>query len=191
MAPESLARFIQQFTPLAEQDWIAIGKHWQRQQVASGAILLAEGQVCNKLWFLENGLLRFVEQNGDGSERSKYFTLAPYVFTSQTSFDLGVPATESIISIEPCTVWFLDKSIAYDLLTLPAWSTFIRKLVLEVQRETEVVFREAMTLPAADRYEQLLLNQSPLVQRVPLKYLASYLGIAPQILSRIRGRGVS
>ncbi len=62
----------------------------------------------------------------------------------------------------------------------------MRKLIQEVQYYTEEILQEIQTETAENRYIKLLESNPALLQRVPLKYLASYLGIAAQSLSRIR-----
>ena len=115
-----------------------------------------------------------------------FFTEAPYCFTSQQSFTAEKPATENIQAIEDSVIWQTTLKQANDLLELKSWNTFVRKLTQEVQYYTEIILQEIQTETAENRYIKLLENNPALLQRVPLKYLASYLGIAPQSLSRIR-----
>ncbi|MEO1714918.1 MAG: Crp/Fnr family transcriptional regulator, partial [Bacteroidota bacterium] len=122
----------------------------------------------------------------EDTERNKFFTVAPYCFTSQRSFNEQIPATEYIASIEPCDLYRMPQKTAIELLKLPAWNTFVRKLTQEVQFYTENILEELQNQTAEERYRQLLEQESALIQRLPLKHLASYLGIAPQSLSRIR-----
>ena len=67
-----------------------------------------------------------------------------------------------------------------------SWNTFVRKLIQEVQYFTEKILEEIQTETAEKRYEKMLKNEPLPLQRIPLKYLASFFGIAPQSLSRIR-----
>lgn len=187
MACDALHRFISRFVTLCEGDWQAISAGFTRQEVPASTLLLAEGQVCQHLWFVEKGLLRYFRWQ-EGEDATQYFTEAPYLFTSQTSFSKGLPSVENIETLAPSTVWVIERSTAYALLERPAWSEFIRQLVQEVQAYTEEVYLEARNIPPDERYRRLLEDGSALVQQVPLKHLASYLGIAPQSLSRIRRR---
>jgi predicted house-cleaning noncanonical NTP pyrophosphatase (MazG superfamily) len=72
------------------------------------------------------------------------------------------------------------------LYRLKSWTDFARKIIQEVQFFTEEILEELQTETAELRYEKMLKNSPTLLQRIPLKHLASYLGIAPQSLSRIR-----
>ena len=117
---------------------------------------------------------------------TKFFTIAPYCFTSQVSFNQEKPATENIQAIEKSVVWQLTLQQSNTLFELKSWSTFARKILQEVQFFTEEILEEIQTETAEFRYKKMIENDPQLANRIPLKYLASYFGIAPQSLSRIR-----
>lgn len=178
-------QYIQNYTAISSSEWSKIEPDLQLFYYGQKDIILTEGEVCNFLYFLEEGLLRYVV-NQDGEELTKYFTIAPYCFTSQKSFTRRIPALEGIQAIEKSKVWKISYEASDKLLQLSGWNTFIRKLILEVQGYTDDIVKELQSRTAEERYSQLLINSSELLKRVPQKYLASYLGIAPQSLSRIR-----
>ena len=184
-AMHPLRQFILQYTPISEPDWQTISDCLIRREMKRETLLLEEGKTCKHLYFLEKGLLRFFVWK-DGLDITKYFTDVPYVFTSQKSFNQQVPAQESIETLEDSIIWQMTYGDAQRLLELKSWSTFIRLLVQEVQTYTEEILEALQTQTAEQRYKLLLQQDADLVQRVPLKHLASYLGIAPQSLSRIR-----
>jgi len=154
-------------------------------EVPANHLLLKEGEICRHLYFVDKGLLRYFFLKG-GEEISKFFTVAPYFFTSQRSLSAETPATESIETLTACTLWRMSQEDGFRLLVNTGWAEFVRKLLQEVQFNTEALYTEAQTLTAESRYQHLLAEQPYLIQHVPQKYLASYLGIAPQSLSRIR-----
>lgn len=180
-----LRQFISQYTLVSEQDWQAISDCLLRRELKKETLLLEEGKTCKHLYFLEKGLLRFFVWK-DGLDITKYFTDVPYVFTSQKSFNQQIPAQESIETLEDSIIWQMSYDDAQRLLELKSWTTFIRLLVQEVQTYTEEILEALQTQTAEQRYKLLLQQDADLIQRVPLKHLASYLGIAPQSLSRIR-----
>lgn len=179
--------FIRTYQPISDATWQEIEADLQRIPFAPQEIILAEGQICQHLYFLESGLLRWFILR-EGEEVTKYFTEAPYAFTSQQSFTMALPAEETIQTLAPSVVWRLPKETTFCLLTHFDWSEFVRKLVQEVQRATQDLMIELQTLTAEQRYRDMLERGDPLLAQVPLKYLASYLGIAPRSLSRIRNR---
>ncbi|MEM6842134.1 MAG: Crp/Fnr family transcriptional regulator [Bacteroidota bacterium] len=177
--------FVKRYVSIPEADWKVVSRSFRKRQIKRGEIILMEGEVCRHLWFLESGLLRYYIVR-DGDEKNKFFTIAPYFFTSQYSFNNQTPAKETIQAIEDSMVWETTRQENQQLLQLASWNRFARKITQEVQFFTEEILEELQTETAENRYLKLLDNQPELLQRIPLKYLASYLGIAPQSLSRIR-----
>jgi CRP-like cAMP-binding protein len=187
---EAFRQFIENYTPLSDRDWKQISICFDKRLVVKDEILLEEGEICRHLYFIENGLLRYFI-NKDGNDITKFFTDAPYCFTSQVSFTSEKPSTENIQAIERSVIWQTTLTQANDLLELTSWSTFVRKLIQEVQFYTEEILQEIQTETAENRYKKMIESNPQLIQRLPLKYLASYFGIAPQSLSRIRKKIVS
>lgn len=187
MPVEAFIAYMKNYVPVPVTEQETILRAFTVQTVRKGETLLQEGQVCRHLYFLENGLLRFWTQKKD-KEFTKYFTIAPYLFTSQQSFITRQPCKESIEALEDCTVWKMTNEAANELLALECWNTFIRKIIQEVNGYTEDLLEAMQSQTAEERYRQMLGQNPALLQRIPLKHLASYLGIAPQSLSRIRQR---
>jgi CRP-like cAMP-binding protein len=177
--------FIHQYVTLSNEDWLQIVQHLELKSIKKDTIILEEGKICRHLYFLESGLLRFFILK-NGNEITKYFTDIPYCLTSIKSFENQIPATENIETLEDTVLWAMTFESVQLLQKLIAWGTFTRKLIQEVQIYTDEILEDLQTETAENRYKKMLLNNDPLLQRVPLKHLASYLGIAPQSLSRIR-----
>lgn len=182
---QPIRQFIEKYTALSDTDWKKIADIFSQKTIEKDTILLEEGKICKHLYFVETGLLRFYI-NKDGNDITKFFTEAPYMFTSQVSFTAELPSKENIQAIEKCVLWETTLKQANDLLELHAWNTFVRKLILEVQYYTEEILQEMQTETAENRYSKMLKENPDFLQRIPLKYLASYLGVAAPSLSRIR-----
>ena len=182
---DAFRQFIQQYTALSDADWAAIAQCFERRIIEKDEILLAEGTICRHLYFLESGLLRYFI-NKDGNNITKFFTEAPYCFTSQVSFTAQKPAKENIQAIEKSIVWQITLIKTDELLELKSWNTFVRKLIQEVQFFTEEILQEIQTETAENRYKKMMETNPAFLQRIPLQHLASFFGIAPQSLSRIR-----
>jgi len=182
---DAIRQFIEGYVSISEKEWGVISPCFTKQSLEKDEILLKEGKVCRHLYFLESGLLHFYI-NKEGKEITKFFTVAPYFFTSQVSFNSQKPASENIQAIEKSVIWKITYKQSIELLKLDTWASFARKITQEVQYYTEVILEEVQTETAENRYLKMLENNGDLLQRIPLKILASYLGIAPQSLSRIR-----
>ncbi len=180
-----LRKFIENYISLSTDEWKQIAGCFEKRIIEKGEVILQEGKVCKHLYFLESGLFHFYI-NKNGNNITKFFTEAPYFFTSQASFNAQKPATESIQAIEKSIIWQISYKQVNDLYKLRIWTDFARKIIQEVQFFTEEILEELQTETAEFRYEKILKNNPALLKRIPLKTLASYLGIAPQSLSRIR-----
>ncbi|MEL6941316.1 MAG: Crp/Fnr family transcriptional regulator [Bacteroidota bacterium] len=178
--------FISNYTLLSEGEWKAVEACLERKRYHQGESILECGRMCRKLYFLESGFLRYYYLDKNGSSISKFFTIPPYCFTSQRSFTQEIPAQEGIEALEDSIIWEMSKKDAYTLFKYSNWSQFVRKLVQEVQFYTEQILEEIQSQTAEERYFKMIEEGDILLEKVPLKHLASYLGIAPQSLSRIR-----
>lgn len=172
-------KFIENYVLVSQSDWETISNCFERKEVEKNQTILNEGEICKHLYFLESGLMRYFI-NKDGNEITKFFTNAPYCFTSQVSFNNEKPATENIQAIEKSVIWQISFQDSNKLFELESWTIFARKITQEVQYFTEQILEEIQSETAEFRYEKMLKNDAELTNRIPLKYLASFLGIAPQ-----------
>ncbi|MFK7972058.1 MAG: Crp/Fnr family transcriptional regulator [Bacteroidia bacterium] len=178
-------RFIHSYVNMSTETWQQVEGCIVYKALSKGEVLLKTGEVCRHLYFVEEGFLRFfIWKNGE--DVTKFFTEAPYVFTSQRSYLTASPATESIQAITPCTMWMMTKEDAEALNVIPSWNEFTVKIKGEVQFFTEEIYTDIQTRTAEERYRYLLEKRPALIRNVPQQYIASFLGIAPQSLSRIR-----
>ncbi len=180
-----LRKFIEQYTRVPDDEWLIINEAFERKLFAKNEIILEEGSICRYFYFLQTGLIRCYTIF-DGNDITKYLTVAPYCFTSIESFTKQKPAEESIQTIEESLIWFATTNRLERLKILNSWNEFTKKLLHEVQQFTRDSLLEIKTKTAEQRYKELLINKPEVVQRIPLKYLSSFLGVAPQSLSRIR-----
>ncbi|MBD0831879.1 Crp/Fnr family transcriptional regulator [Aestuariibaculum sediminum] len=177
--------FIEHYVSLPEEDWNKISAVFEKVVYKKNESIFSEGEVCNYLFFLEEGLLRnFMKHNNQ--EITKFFIPAPYCVTSRMSFINKTVTKENIQALEKCILWRVTLDQYNELMTLDSWRLFTRKMLNEVQDFTEERLITNMTETAESRYYNLVKENSALVNRIPKKYLASYLGIATQSLSRIR-----
>ena len=180
-----LKHFIESYISIPNEEWNAISSCFEKRIIEKDEIILEEGKICKYLYFIESGLLHFYI-NKNGNVITKFFTDAPYFFTSQVSFNSQKPALENIQAIEKSVIYQISYVKSDELFQLKSWSEFGRKITQEVQFFTEQILEQLQTETAEMRYQSMQKNNPKLLERIPLKYLASFLGIAPQSLSRIR-----
>ncbi|MEM8898754.1 MAG: Crp/Fnr family transcriptional regulator [Bacteroidota bacterium] len=186
LAYNSLRNFIDSRTHMGESEWELIKSKFKYREASAHEYLLEEGRVCTHLYYLYQGMMRFYVWR-EGMDRTKFFAYPAYFFTSQASFHIQKAATENIQCIEDSRYLAISyKDREWLKANLPVWNTFAAILKLEVQEATEKLLMDFQNANATERY-QLILKEDPiLLQRVPLKYLASYIGVTPESLSRIR-----
>lgn len=177
--------YILKYNRINDSEWEQVENCLARKVYKKGESLLENGNICRKLFFLEEGFLRFYILK-EGNDISKFFTKPPYCFTSQRSFANNIPTEDNIEALQDSIVWEISKTDAFDLLKYANWSEFVRKLIQEVQYFTEQILKEMQNNTAEERYIKMMVENDSVLTNVPLKHIASYLGIAPQSLSRIR-----
>lgn len=181
-----LREFIEGYVKLNDNDWQLIEEQFDPREFKKNELILEEGKVCKYFYFLESGLIRFF-YNIDGEDITKTFTIAPYCFTSKTSFRKQSASKEGIQALEKTTVWQVSYSNYKKLETLNSWNLFMRKLLNEVQEFSDSLYLEMKTMTAEDRYIKITQSYpEEIIKKIPLKHLSTFLGVAPQSLSRIR-----
>ncbi len=156
--------------------------------LSKGRYLVTEGKTCRHLYFLETGALRGF-YNLDGKEITHWFSAAPDFVTSFHSFITQQPAVESIQLLEGSILWAISKEHVTRLMNEHHDIERLVRIAYEsyyIRLEERYVNAQFKT--ATERYQNLLMQTPHILERVPLGYIASYLGISPETLSRIRSR---
>jgi CRP/FNR family transcriptional regulator, anaerobic regulatory protein len=164
----------------------ALHQHLTLKTVSKGQHLIQEGQYCNHVWFINQGFFRFYN-TVDGKQIATGFIGSNEYISEYASFLTEQPAHDNIDAIEDGSVWQLHRTHMQELFQqFPVFETFARKLaehlfILLAHRNYAL-----LAISPEDRYQMLRNNQSALLQKIPQYMLASYLGITPEHLSRIR-----
>ncbi|HEY0041760.1 MAG TPA: Crp/Fnr family transcriptional regulator [Flavisolibacter sp.] len=183
-----LLQHITQYHPLSAAAQQAISPFFEQVVLSKSEHLLTEGKMCRHLYFLEQGALRGY-YNLEGKEITHWFAFAPDFVTSFHSFITQQPAVESIQLLEGSVLWSISKEAATRLMNQHHEIERLVRIVYEKYYiRLEERFINAQFKTAAERYQQLLEQAPHILERVPLGYIASYLGITQETLSRIRGR---
>ncbi len=178
--------FIEKYSVLDDSEWQLIDALFEPKEFDKNEIILEEGIVCRHFYFLESGLIRFF-CTIDGNDLTKTFAIAPYCFTSKISFRMQSASDEGIQALDRTVVRRVSFDDYRKLEKINSWNIFMRKLLNEIQEYSEKFYLEIRTMTAEERYH-IILDSYPaeLIRKIPLKHLASFLGVAPQSLSRIR-----
>ncbi|WP_210516036.1 Crp/Fnr family transcriptional regulator [Hymenobacter terricola] len=157
------------------------------ETLAKGEPVLRAGQVCDRLYFVERGLLRHYLLH-EGKEINTHFALPGTFATDYASLTSALPAPLTLEALVPTTLWTVRRA---DMLALyaqvPELEAVGRRLLLlllaQQQQRLEILLRDS----AAARCRYVQQHQPERRQAVPLRQLASYLGLSRETLSRVRG----
>lgn len=166
----------------------ALEESFVQQQFCRNEWLIEAGQVCRYLYFIEKGSVRGYYVI-DGKDLSQWFGFENDFVTSFRSYATKTMATEYIQVAEDSVIWSISRERLDELLVqFPELERLVRLIYEHYYIRLEERYSNAHFQTAAGRYEDLLKKNPHILQRMPLGYVASYLGISAETLSRIRGR---
>lgn len=157
-----------------------------RKDIAKGEIPLNEGQICRELVFVGKGMLRqFYYKNG--KDVTEHFSYEGCIIICIESFLKQEPTRLMVEALEPSTVYLFPYDMVQKL-TKESWeiNMFYRK-ILEYSLIVSQIKADSWRFETARERYSLLLEQHPeIIKRAPLSYIASYLLMTPETLSRVR-----
>ena len=161
---------------------------FKKLTLSKNEFLIEQGKICRHLYFLEKGALRGF-YNLDGKEITHWFGFESDFVTSFHSFISHKEAVENIQLLEGCILWSISKEQLTSLYSsYREIETLVRIVYEKYYIRLEERFVNAQFKTAKELYENLLQQTPHILARVPLGYIASYLGISQETLSRIRSR---
>lgn len=167
--------------PTVLEDIVNNFKPWGKKE-----ILVNKGSVADKLFYINEGYaLLKVQLNG--KEWVRHIAQQNEFITSVESFEKGVGSTETIIAVGKFDIYYINKSDFYALKTKhreveTMYSGYINNALISCQNR----INDLLGLDAEQYYEKLLKEKKSIMNSIPQYQLASYMGIKPQSLSRIR-----
>lgn len=179
--------FIAQYVQLDEAEKKALLELDLFHAYKKGSVLLREGQTTNANFFVLKGCIR-VYYLVDGEEKTTSFYtemegITPHCVISKT------PSTYYISCVEDSILVISNDTMSADINSkFPKFDTMCRLVSEELLAKQQIDFDTFKTSSPEERYRQLIEKRPDLIQRVPQHQLASYLGILPQSLSRLRAR---
>ncbi len=183
---EALMRVLNYFYPVSEGAAAFIATRLSKSSFPKDSMVLNAGDMCDHIFFILKGATRGYIREGK-KEITTWITVNGEMVTSIYSLDLNEPATENIQAIEDCEMLMLhyeDLNEMYE--KFPEFNIVIRKLLQVYYREAEGRAFIARLTKAENKYHWFLEKSSHLANRIQLKYIASYLGITLETLSRVR-----
>lgn len=184
---KELVNYILQFGNLNQQQIDLILSKAQEREIKKEAYFSEAGKVSTEVGFVLDGILRVCYYNNQGEEITKYFIDENNLVVDLESFDNNICSSAYVQAVTDCQLIVFSKKDWQELLdTIVGWDTIVHKiiskaLIQKVARRSPLVSEDATT-----RYLSFMEMFPKVINRVPLSYLASYLGITQSSLSRIR-----
>lgn len=151
--------------------------------------LLQEGDACKYIAFVEEGILRAYTVSEKGVEHIIQFALEGWLISDLYSFLTGEPATYNIDALEDAELVLISKQAHEELLKkVPKYETHTRLQLTNAYIAMQRRLTSIISLPLEERYANLTTLYPDIIQRVPQHMIASYMGLTPETLSRVRRR---
>ncbi|MEN5231963.1 Crp/Fnr family transcriptional regulator [Sphingobacterium faecium] len=182
-----LIELITQHVPLSAQHQELCRRFMEPVFYPKNSIIEEEGKVPDYLYYVVSGFLRLFHYNDKGDEVTTHINCPPGFITSYTHFNNGSCSEENLECITECELLRITK-VDLDLLIkqIPSFKDFSIYVFQQSLSYNEKRSKELATLTAEQRYLRLMDVQPELLQNVPMQYIASFLGMNPKSLSRIR-----
>ena len=177
---------------LSEEEEEVIKQYLTPKKLRKKQYLLQEGDICKHIAFVEKGALKAYVVDDAGAESIIQFALEGWVISDLYSFLTGEPATYNIDALENAELVLISKSAHEELLKkIPKYETYIRLQITGAYIALQKRLTSIISLPLEERYKNFLALYPNIAQRVPQHMIASYMGLTPETLSRVRSRMAS
>jgi CRP-like cAMP-binding protein len=182
-----LRAHIEKRVHLTDEEFDVCTKYFISKKLRKKQFLLHEGEVCRNIGFVNSGCLREYTIDNKGAEHIIQFAIIDWWVSDLNSFLSGLPATYNIDALQDSEILLLEKSSRDKMLdACPKMEKFFRLLLEGNYIATRQRIVDSLSTSAEDRYLKFIKTYPKLFEQVPQNQIASYLGITPQSLSRIR-----
>lgn len=186
---EVFFRAIKEKVPFSDEDLAVIRNYITPKKIRKRQYLLQEGDACKFFAFVEKGALRSYSVDEKGAEHIIQFALEGWTISDLYSFLTGEAATYNIDALEDSELVLINKAAHEELLgTLPKYETWVRIQITGAYIAMQQRLTSVISLSLEERYANLTGTYPEIVQRVPQHMIASFMGLTPETLSRVRKR---
>ena len=168
-----------------ERNWCM--HYFERVSYTKNSLIEAEGKVPGYLYFVVSGFVRLFHYNDKGDEVTTHINCPPGFITSYTHFVHQSKSDENLMCITDCQLLRITKvNLDFLIQQSTAFKDFSFWVFQQSLSYNEKRSKELATLTAEQRYTKLMDENPEVVQHVPMQHIASFLGMNPKSLSRIR-----
>jgi CRP-like cAMP-binding protein len=179
--------YLLQFDTLNAQQISLIRSLVTTRTYNEGDMFLKAGKVSNEVGFILDGVFRVCYYDQEGNEITRYFLDEGNFVADLNSYGTGIPSTEYVQAVSDCDLLIISKQSMEELSrTLVVWDRIVAKITAKALSEKVARVSAMMPQEASERYAYFLEHFPQIANRVPLQYIASYIGVTKSSLSRIR-----
>jgi CRP-like cAMP-binding protein len=187
--PDTLFKSIVSKAPVNENEFESIAPHFKYETICKKQKLVAEGHYTDKAFFIQKGLLFSYKTLDSGDIQVVRFAKENFWIGDLNSFLMGAKALFTIEALEPSELWSITRAgLEHAMKNSPGFETYFRILIQTAYANLLVQLSDIYSQDARAKYNRLREQYPDLLQRVPQYLIASYLGILPSSLSRIRNQ---
>jgi len=191
MDKDNLIQFFQNGLPMSANKAEQLAEKFKARKIARNDYLLKQGAICNESHFIENGIIRSYTYDFKGDDVTTGFYSKKMFFSDLLSFFKRIPSKEYIQALTDCEAWYLTyEDMQTNFHTFPEFREFGRLNIINQYGLLKQRMLSMLQETAEQRYMDLINSYPEIIQNVPLKHIASYLGITDTSLSRIRKESV-
>lgn len=184
---DELFAYLLQFGTLNQQQLDLIASKATALSLPREAYFLEAGQVSRRVGFLLEGVLRICYYNNQGAEITRNFIDERHLTTNLRGLEDGLASPEYVQAVTDCRLLVFAKRDWDELAhTIVGWTEMVHQLTSRHLQEKLARLSPMLAQDATTRYREFLENYPQLANRIPLSYLASFLGMTQSSLSRIR-----
>lgn len=182
-----LIQHIVKFIPIDNHEAEIILSYFEIQHFKKKQLLLSEGQISNKQYFILKGCVRFYINNNKGSEQTIQFGIENWWITDYLSFQYQTPTHFNIQAIENIETLSIDRKSFDELLErIPKLEKYFRLVIQKSFGASQVRITYLFTMSAEERFHHMNKMFPEFIQRVPQYMIASYLDFSAEFMSKIR-----
>ena len=182
-----LRAHIEKRVHLTDEEFEISAKYFIPKKLKKHQFLLNEGDICRYVAFVNSGCLRKYTIDNKGSEHITQFAIEDWWISDLDSFFSGLPAKSNIDTLQDSEVLLLEKSAREEMLdNCPKMEQLFRLQIESGYVATQQRIVDSLSASAEERYLKFIKTYPKIFEIVPQNQIASYLGITPQSLSRIR-----
>lgn len=173
-------------TPISKKSQLALQKKLHIFYLEKKEILLKPEELCDYVYFVKEGLIR-VFRRTKGKDVTEFFGVKNVFFSLWDSLERKIPAQVSIEAVETSIIYGVSyKDLQQMSKTIADFNELYHKIKAQIIIECIDWIRMLNTKTATERYQDFVRLYPMVIQKAPLQHIASYLGITPETLSRIR-----